>query len=120
VEEKIVQKPVMKKRKRIADPTFRVGLSSDNEEGVVERSRKRSKKPVRSKDKALPISPSKNVGQKLRAESEMHGDTKDTEAPISREDEQRAYMQEVEEAGVSGGANDDEEFVWERDWCMVM
>jgi hypothetical protein len=66
VEEKIVQKPVMKKRKRIADPTFRVGLSSDNEEGVVERSRKRSKKPVRSKDKALPISRCMEIQRTLK------------------------------------------------------
>jgi hypothetical protein len=123
VEKKVLQKPIMKKRKRIADPTFRPGVSSDSEEGVVERPRKRSKKRVGTQGKGLPTSLSKNVGQKLRAESdmhEMHGDAKDTEAPVSREAEQRPYMQEVEERGVSGGDDDDEEFVWERDWCRVM
>jgi hypothetical protein len=118
----------LNRRKRLADPTFRLGTSSESKVGVVERRRERSKKCVTTKDKGLTKFLSLEAGHEMLQKrgnvvevedqhaNRVAGDAMGVEKEvISRENE------EFEDAkDERSDQEDDEDFVWERDWCRVM
>jgi hypothetical protein len=84
------------KRKKIADATYRAGLSNSSDKESVVPPRKRSKKRGVANDQGLSICSSLKVEHNLPLEGAMHED--------------HEYQ---DENGAQG-------FVWERDSCRVM
>jgi hypothetical protein len=116
------------KKRKIADPTFRLGTSSESEEVVVERRRKRINKRVRTKDKRLTkfLSPEaeRETLQQRGDVIKMEDQHANREVGDAMGVEEEAIRRENEEHGDAkderSDKNDDEDVVWERDWCRVM